>query len=140
MEEKLYSIIERFKFIEDQINDPEISSDIQKYKELSQEKKQLQPIAEVAFKYLKLIDDLRNNKEMIDSPDVESELKDMAQEEVNFLNEEKERIEEEIRFLLIPKDPMILKTVFLKSELVQVETKQVYLQVIYTECTKDIPK
>jgi peptide chain release factor 1 len=105
MEEKLYSIIERFKFIEDQINDPEISSDIQKYKELSQEKKQLQPIAEVAFKYLKLIDDLRNNKEMIDSPDVESELKDMAQEEVNFLNEEKERIEEEIRFLLIPKDP-----------------------------------
>jgi peptide chain release factor 1 len=105
MEEKLYSIIERFKFIEDQINDPEVSSDLKKYKELSREKKQLMAVAEAAVKYLKLLDDLKNNKDLIDSPDVESELKDMAQEEINELMLEKEKQEEDLRFLLIPKDP-----------------------------------
>lgn len=109
MEEKLKSIIQRYEEITTTLNSAELANDMNRYKEVTREYKRLTPIAETAKKYLKLCDNLSSNKELINSTSTEKELKDLAYEENQYLEEEKEKLEEELKFLLIPKDPNDLK-------------------------------
>jgi peptide chain release factor 1 len=105
MRDKLEAILERYAFVSDELNNPDLVSDIKKFKEISREHKQLTPIADAAKKYVKMCDDLEAAKEMVNSSDTEPELKEMAYEEINELNEAIEQMEEDLRILLIPKDP-----------------------------------
>jgi len=105
MEEKLRSIIERFEEVTGLLTAPDVANDMNRYKEVSREYKRLTPIAETAKKYLKICEDLSSNKELIASASTEKELKELAYEENEILEKEKEVLEEELKFLLIPKDP-----------------------------------
>lgn len=105
MKEKLESIIERYNSLTEQLNNINIANDVKLYKNISKEIKMLNPIIEVAKKYLKVISELKANKELINSPSTESGLKDLAYLDNEELNEEKEKLEGELKFLLIPKDP-----------------------------------
>ena len=110
MEEKLRSIIDKFNSINEMLNSPEIAGDLKKSKELSREKKQLIQVVEAAKNYFKAKQDLESNKELIDTPDLEQELKEMAYEENQELTEILDKMESELRALLIPKDPNDLKS------------------------------
>jgi len=103
MREKLESIIERFKYIENELNDPEIIKDVKKYKELSRELKYLTPIIKKAQEYIKVLDEIDSNYELIRS-EIEPELRELAYEEIDILQSKKEQLEEELKILLIPKD------------------------------------
>lgn len=103
MKEKLESIIERYKIIEEELNNPETIKDVRKFKELSREFKYLTPIVNKSKEYIKVLDEINSNYELIQS-DVEPELKDLAYEEIELLREKKEKLEEELKILLIPKD------------------------------------
>ncbi len=105
MKEKLYSVIERHEEIEKKLNEPEIASDINKLKEISREYKKLTSLVETAKKYLKIDKDLSSNKELIASSDAEDDLKELAEEENEELIEEKEKLEEKLKLMMIPKDP-----------------------------------
>lgn len=105
MEEKLKSIIEKYKSLTEKLSDPEISGDIKTFTEISREHKQLGPIVEAGEKYLKIIHGLKSSKELINAKDTEPELREMAYEELNELNSQKEAMDEELKVLLIPKDP-----------------------------------
>jgi peptide chain release factor 1 len=109
MKEKLKSILNRYKEVERLLNDPEVASDLQRIKEVSREHKRLTPIVEAAEKYLKLLSDISSNKELINSSGTEKDLKDFALEENEQMEDELERMDEKLRFLLIPKDPNDLK-------------------------------
>ena len=109
MVEKLRSILERYKFLHDQLNDPEIGNNLKRYKEVSREYKQLTPLADMAKKYVKLSDDIEQNYELIEAQDTDPELKALAYEENSSLQAEKERMEDELKVLLIPKDPNDMK-------------------------------
>jgi len=109
MEEKLLSILERFKEVGEKLNDPDLARDMNRFKEVSREYKRLTPIAEAAEKYLRIVKDIFSNKELISASDTERDLKDLALEENEMLAEEKEKMDEELRLLLIPKDPNDLK-------------------------------
>ncbi len=109
MEDKLKSIIERFEEIQAKMSDPEISADINKFKEVSREHKKLLPIVETAQKYLKLLSDYKSNSELINSSETEKDLKELASEENEVMEKELEILEEELKILLIPKDPNDLK-------------------------------
>ncbi|ROL58039.1 peptide chain release factor 1 [Bacteroidetes/Chlorobi group bacterium ChocPot_Mid] len=109
MEEKLKSIIQRYEEITRALNSPDVANDMNRYKEVSREFKRLTPIAETAKKYLKICDELSSNKELINSSSTEKDLKELAYEENQRLEEEKGQLEEELKFLLIPKDPNDLK-------------------------------
>ncbi len=109
MYDKISSILEKHKSVEEKLNSPDIMSDVKRYKELSREFKQLKKVTDVGVKYIKLCDDLASNKELINSKETEPELREMAYEENEELNKEIEIIENQLRVLLIPKDPNDLK-------------------------------
>jgi peptide chain release factor 1 len=109
MEEKLRSILARFNTVAELLNDPEVASDLKRYKELSRERKQLSSVAEAAIKYLKIVTDLANNKELVDDPNTDPDLKSLAYEEYEQLQIDKTAMDEELKILLIPKDPNNMK-------------------------------
>ncbi len=109
MEEKLSLIINRYQDVTNQLYDPDIANDYRRYKELSREQKQLTPIVQAAEKYLKLVDAMRQNKEIIGMSGVDAELKELALMENDELQADRETLEEELRVLLIPKDPNDVK-------------------------------
>ena len=109
MKEKLESIIEKFNSLGETLNDPDLMKDKKKFRDVSIEYKHLQPIVDSAEKYLKIYDDIQQNKELVNSKETESDLKDLAYDELNELNDDLEKLEDELKVLLIPKDPNDMK-------------------------------
>ena len=105
MEEKLKAILDKFNNLTELLNNPEIVSDLNRYTQISREQKHLIPIAEKAKEYMIICSSIESNKEMINSSGTEPELRDMAYEDNNALLLEKEKLDDELRILLIPKDP-----------------------------------
>ncbi len=110
--DKLEAIREKFQKIEVQLSDPEIVSNQEKLIKLSKERSELLEIVETFNKYKKIVNDIEENKEIIESDD--SELAEMAAEETTDLLQKKEKLEEEIKILMIPKDPNDNKNVIME--------------------------
>jgi len=103
MIEKLESIKNNFMSIEEKLSDPEIISDMKNYSKLNKEYKSLKVIVEGYKKYQDVLANINNAKEMLDDPD--EDMRAMAKEEIETLEPQLKAIEEELNFLLIPKDP-----------------------------------
>ena len=112
MLEKLEAIKARFEELGIALSNPQIVSDNKKYKLLSKEYRDLEKIVIVRNKYAKTLDDIEFNKEVLNSDD--DEMRELAKEELPQLMEEKEKLEKEIRNLLIPKDPQDEKNCILE--------------------------
>jgi len=102
--EKLEAIKIRFDEISQQITDPQIMSDMKRYVKLNKEYKDLQPIIETYFDIKNVIGNIESSKDII-SNETDEELKEMAREELEALNIRLPELEDEIKLLLIPKDP-----------------------------------
>jgi len=114
MKEKLESILNRYKNLQERITAPDVIDDVSNYKLLNREIKSLKQIVEVAEKYLWVLKNIESNKEMINQKNIDPELRQMAYDDLNELNEESETLEDELRVLLIPKDPNDLKNCILE--------------------------
>ena len=114
MKEKLLSILNRFETIAEQLNDPDVTNDVNRYKLLSRELKQLNPIAEAAKSYIKISEEYDSNIELIESSETEPNIRSFAYEENEKLTFEKEILEQELRTLLIPRDPNDMKNCILE--------------------------
>ena len=101
MLDKLEDINKRFIEVSKLIVDPEIISDMKQYIQLNKEYKDLEPIIEVYKTYKNILSNIDSSKEMLK----DDEMKDMAKQEIEDLSNEKEILEENIKVLLIPKDP-----------------------------------
>jgi len=107
MLDKLEAIKERFDEVSQLIVDPEIISDMKQYIQLNKEYKDLQPIMEAYKAYRNLLSNIEMAKEMLK----DEEMKEMAKMELDELQPQQELMEEEIKVLLIPKDPTDSKNV-----------------------------
>jgi len=105
MYEKLKSVLEKYKELEEKLNNPEYSMNPNLLRELNREIKQIKPVALASEKYIKLCDDLNSARELTEQRDVDAELKELAYIEIAELQEQIEKMEEELKFLLIPRDP-----------------------------------
>lgn len=103
MIDKLEAIQDRYVLLEEQLSDPNVISDMDRFTRISREYKELQPIIEAYQAYRLLLDNLDTAKEMTASPD--PEMREMAQMELEELGQQREEMEEQIRWMLIPKDP-----------------------------------
>jgi len=99
--DKLTPFINRYEELSTLLSSPDITSDIKKMTELSKEQSSLLPIVEKAREYQTLIADIADTKEMLS----DAEMGEMAKEELKELEPQKPIIEEEIKMLLLPKDP-----------------------------------
>ena len=134
-------ILDRLNFIENKydelsvkISDPSIMANQKEWRKLCKEHADLEVIVNKYKEYKEATEELEANKEML-SEESDQEMREMINSEIKDLTERKKELEDEIQILLLPKDPMMIKTYLLKSEVVLVEMKQHYLQLIFSECT-----
>lgn len=101
MLDKLAAIHDRFRNLEEQLSDPTVISDMDRFQKINKEYKKLTPIVEGYKAYQLILGNLDSAKEMLGDP----EMKEMAEMEIDELKPQREKLEEELKVMLIPRDP-----------------------------------
>ncbi|MCL2663266.1 MAG: peptide chain release factor 1 [Oscillospiraceae bacterium] len=110
MLEKLKSIEEKYNTLELRMQEPEVYSDPVQYTKIAREQKEIQPVVDTFRRYVKAQNDMEGARELMSDPD----FKEMAQEEFESAQADMERINEELKFLLLPRDPNDDKNVIIE--------------------------
>ena len=113
MIEKLEEIKHRFEEVGQLIVQPDAMSDMNKYSKLSKEYKDLEVIVSKYNDYKNILDNIENSKEILDA-EKDPEFREMAKAELDELVPAKNKAEEELKQLLIPKDPNDSKNAILE--------------------------
>ncbi len=104
MFENLKQAEKHFEEINNQLMDPEVIADTEKYKNLMKEHKNLSPIIEKYKEYTAVLSDLEGAKELLAESGGDAELREMAELEIKECREKTAKIEDELKILLLPKD------------------------------------
>ncbi|MCI6277472.1 MAG: peptide chain release factor 1 [Clostridium sp.] len=110
---KLNFIEAKYDELSMKISDPSVMANQKEWQKLCKEHADLESIVTPFKEYKKAEEDIEFNKELIEN-ESDKELKEMAQEELKELIETKERLAEELKVLLLPKDPNDDKNVFVE--------------------------
>ena len=113
MLEKLEAIKVKWKNLEMQLSDPELVQDMNRFKKVNKEYKDLKVLVDAYEEYKLLLSNLNFNKELL-SKEKDDEMREMAKMEIEDGEKGIEKIEERIKFLMIPKDPEDEKNVILE--------------------------
>ena len=109
---KLTTLKHRYHEISAMLSDAAIINSQNKFRDLSKEYAQLEPIVKCFTQYEKNAEHIISAQNMLEEND--AELKAMAQEELNTLKSAQEKLNEELQLLLLPKDPNDERNVFLE--------------------------
>ena len=112
MFDKLKHVEKRFLEIEQTISDPKVVQDRELYQKYLREHNELSPIVEVYREYRRVRRGIDESEELL--REAESDIRQMAREEIERLTAEKERLEVELKKLLLPKDPNDNKNILLE--------------------------
>lgn len=102
--EKLNALVVRFEEIGTLITDPEVINDMKRYVKLNKEYRDLEKIVEARKEYEQVLTSIQEAKKILDSEN-DSELREMAKEELDTATNRLPALEEEIKLLLVPADP-----------------------------------
>lgn len=103
MLDKLEAIHERYIYLEEQLSDPTVTSDMSKFTKISKEYKDLKEVVDIYHAYKELLGNIETSRDMLKEED--EEMKEMAKMELEELEPQQVEMEEQIKVLLIPKDP-----------------------------------
>ncbi len=112
MFDKLAGVENRFLELEQMLGDPNVLKDRSAFQKLSKEHAELSRIVPVYRDYKRVVKDVEGSRELLKGSD--PELRALAQEEVHELEAQMEDLEEQLRVLLIPKDPLDDKNVLIE--------------------------
>ncbi len=112
MIEKLLVIEEKFEELTAELTKPEVLSNAQLYQKYSKERSELLPIVQKIHEYKKLLSDMTDAEDIIRSGD--GDLRELAQEELEELKKKKPILEQELKIMLLPKDPRDERNVILE--------------------------
>ena len=101
---KLEDIYHRWLQIAEDVSQPDVMSDMKRYIKLNKDYKDLQPIVEAYKAYKNVLENIVNAKEIVGN-EKDEEFREMAKAELDEFVTERDRLEEEIRLLLLPSDP-----------------------------------
>lgn len=113
MLEKLESIYKRYEEIARQMNEPDAMSDMKRFIKLNKDYKELTPVIDAYKEYAKIVEDIDSTRKML-SDEKDDEFKNLAKEELEKLNARKLKLEEDIKVLLLPKDPQDSKNAIME--------------------------
>jgi len=113
MLEKLEDIKNKALNIQEQLNNPDVVSDMKRFIKLSKELKEIEPIVETYNKYVSILNNIKNAKEIIKN-EKDGEFRDLAKAELIEFEKQKINLEEEVKLLLIPADPQDNKNAILE--------------------------
>ena len=112
VKKKLEEIQEKFIHMESQLSKPEIIENQNKFTLLSKEYSNIKPVVDKFIEYKLVEENLENSKQLLN--DTDSEIRSLAQEEIDTLKVNKESLEEGLKRMLLPKDPNDEKNVFVE--------------------------
>ena len=101
MLDKLKEIERKYSILEERLQQPEVYADPAQFRTLSKEQKDLAPLVDAYRRYRQALSDREEALSLLSDPD----LKDLAREELERAEADAARLEEELRILLLPKDP-----------------------------------
>lgn len=104
MFDKLESLVDRLDTVLQELNDPDVATDQKRFRDLMKEQNELTPIVEKFKEYKAEKQNVEESLELLDE-ETDEEMKELAKEELAESKENVERLEEELKILLIPKDP-----------------------------------
>ena len=113
MLEKLSFLEEKYEVLSKKIIDPEIMKDMDEWQKLVKEHAELEPIVFKHREYVKLLETLEEDKELL-KEDMDEEMKELLKMEIPEYEEKIEVLEEELKVMLIPKDPNDHKNVIVE--------------------------
>ncbi len=111
--DKFESIKYRFEEVGNLITDPEVIKDMKRYVKLNQEYKRLEELVKSFSEYKNIVDNINSTKELL-TTETDSEMREMAREELEELEDQLEPKEQEIKLLLVPADPEDSKNAILE--------------------------
>lgn len=112
MLDKLLVIEEKYEELTAALSNPDVLSNAQTYQKYSKEQAELMPLVEKIKEYKKLLADLEDAEEILKGGD--GDLRELAQEELEELKKRKPLIEDELKIMLLPKDPRDERNVILE--------------------------
>ena len=104
MLDKLAAIHQRFIEVSDLIIEPDVISDMKRYVKLNKEYKDLQPLEAAYQEYKTLVSNIEESKDILEN-ETDPEMKEMAKMELDDALPRKNELDEEVKVLLVPKDP-----------------------------------
>lgn len=110
MKEKLQPFIDRYDEINELLSSPEITADIKKMTALSKEQSDIKELYEKAKRYIYVVDSIAENRELLE----DKELGELAKDELKELEPELDDLHEEIKLLMLPKDPNDDKNIYIE--------------------------
>lgn len=114
MFEKLQNAEVKYEEINKKLMDPDVISDNEQYKNLMKEYKTLSPLIEKYREYVKAKNEFEESKEMLDAGGLDKDFKEIVQEQFDESKAKMETLTDEIRILLLPKDPNDEKNVIVE--------------------------
>ncbi len=112
MFDKLTGVEERFVKIEKLLSDPDVIKDQDAYRKYTKEHADLSKIVSAYREYKQVAEDIRESKDLL--KDSDEDIKELASEDLQHLYERSERLERELKWLLVPKDPNDEKNIVLE--------------------------
>src|SRR5690554_4278016 len=113
MLDRLQYVKQRFDEVSDLIIQPDVITDQKRYVQLNKEYKDLKALVDKRQEYMRLVDNIQEANEVI-SDGSDKEMAEMAQLQLEEAKERLPELEEEIKFMLIPKDPEDAKNVMVE--------------------------
>ena len=114
MLDKLKNIEEKFEEIEAKLFDPAVVSDIEQYRKLLKEQKRITPVVEKFREYKKAKAALDESRALLDEGGLDKDFRELVEDEFASAGEDIKRINEELKLLLLPKDPNDEKSVIVE--------------------------
>jgi peptide chain release factor 1 len=102
--DKLEDIKTKLETLGEQLNDPEIIGDMKRFVKINKDYKDLEPIVAAFNEYKNLLANIEEAREILKN-EKDDDMREMAQEELEASEQRRDVIEEDIRLMLIPKDP-----------------------------------
>lgn len=105
MLEKLAVFEKRFEELTRKLYDGAVAADPERYTQIMKELRELEPVALKYKEYKNTLEQQQQAKELLHEPGLEKELKEMAEQELAEAKAQADALEEELKILLLPKDP-----------------------------------
>ena len=113
MFERLKEVEEKHSQVQEQLSDPSVTSDLEKLRELGQLNAELERLVIPYRRYKKAIQEAKSARELL-KKETDSEMRKMIEQEIEAQEESAGKLEEELKLLLVPKDPRDEKDVIVE--------------------------
>ena len=114
MFDKLDFMVEKYDELSQKVSDPEIIADQNQWRKYVKEMSEMEPIVNKYKEYKKAKEELAATKEMLNEGGLDDELRDLAKQELSELEDRLDDYSNDLRILLLPKDPNDDKNVILE--------------------------